>query len=173
MNTAGSNSSGAGGKGGAGSGGASAGSGGSAAMGGNAGSGGSNVARDAGSGPPHMVADCNGLGAVGMWEAITPPGVTNVLNILVDPVHAGTVYVGTSKTGIFRSTNCGKDWVKINTGAGAAAIDSGGQWTMAIDPTNPNVLFAGSLYGSDPSLQKSTNGGVDWHWCLLREARSP
>jgi len=131
-------------------------------MGGNGGSGGSNVARDAGSGPPHMVADCNGLGAVGVWEAITPPGVTNVLNILVDPVHAGTVYVGTSKTGIFRSTNCGKDWTKIDTGTGAAAIDSGGQWTMAIDPTNPSVLFAGSLYGSDPSLQKSTNGGVDW-----------
>jgi hypothetical protein len=113
-------------------------------------------------GPPHMVADCNGLGAVGQWEMITPPNVTSVLNIVVDPVHAGTVYVGTSKSGIHRSTNCGKDWMKIDTGTGAAAIDSGGQWSMAIDYKNPNVLFAGSLYGSDPSLLKSTNGGVDW-----------
>jgi hypothetical protein len=170
MGTGGSDVSGTGGKGGTAPGtGGSAGKGGSsgsnAGNGGGGASGGSGAAPDGGGnigGPPHVVADCNGLASVGEWESITPPGVGSVLNIVVDPVHAGTVFAGTANKGIYRSTNCGKDWIKIDTGAGSAAIDSGGQWSMAIDPKNPNVLFAGSLYGSDPSLLKSTNGGVDW-----------
>jgi hypothetical protein len=168
IGAAGTSSAGGAGKATTGGAGGSTGAGGSPGKGGSGGTGGNGgnvVTTDGGvvdPGPPHMVADCNGLAPVGEWEAITPPNVKTVLNIVVDPVHAGTVYVGTSQKGIFRSTNCGKDWIKIDTGAGAAALDSGGQWTMAIDFKNPNVLFAGSLYGSDPSLLKSTNGGVDW-----------
>jgi hypothetical protein len=85
-----------------------------------------------------------------------------ILNVLSDPVHAGTVYIGTDKQGIHKSTDCGATWVKVNTGRNGAAMDSGQQWSMAIDPVEPNVIFSGALYGTDLGLLKSTNGGVDW-----------
>jgi hypothetical protein len=145
--------------------GGSMGAGGTTANGGATGSGGATGTGGAvnnDGGPPHVVGACNGLGAVNQWENITPTSVKTALSIAADPVHAGTVYTGTAGTGIHRSTDCGATFTKVNTGTGGDVIDSGGQWSMVIDPVEPNVLFAGSLYGSDPSLQKSTNGGVDW-----------
>lgn len=71
----------------------------------------------------------------------------------------GTIYAGTSKEGMLRSSNAGQDWVEINTGLGAALIydidfnaadeifiatnngiftstDDGDNWTpLTIDPT--------------------------------------
>jgi hypothetical protein len=52
--------------------------------------------------------------------------------------------------------------VKANTGARGDVLDSGTLWELEIDPVNSDVLYAGALYGSDASLQKSINGGVDW-----------
>ncbi|MEI9953268.1 MAG: hypothetical protein WDO74_30900 [Pseudomonadota bacterium] len=112
--------------------------------------------------PNPVVGDCKGLGEIDKFENITPPGVKQVLNVLVDPVNSGTIYVGTGLQGIFKSTDCGATYSKLNTGAMADAIDSGLQWSMQIDPVNPDVLYAGSLYGSDLTLLKSTNAGIDW-----------
>jgi photosystem II stability/assembly factor-like uncharacterized protein len=106
------------------------------------------------------------LGAVDVFEDITPPGVdlsgNGVTNVVVDPIHAGTLYVGTDHAGLQKSTNCGKDWTKVNTGNNGALLDTGIIWSMVIDFLNPDTIFAGSLYGQDNSLFKSTNGGVDW-----------
>ncbi|HEV8247890.1 MAG TPA: hypothetical protein VGP93_19080, partial [Polyangiaceae bacterium] len=111
----------------------------------------------------HIVADCDGLGAVDTWEQISPPEkLDGILSVLADPIHAGTIYLGTNGAGIFKSENCGAAWSKVNTGTGGSILDSGSQWSMAIDFVNPDVLYAGNLYGSDPSLFKSTNAGVDW-----------
>jgi hypothetical protein len=41
-------------------------------------------------------------------------------------------------------------------------LDSGDQWAMLIDPTNPDILYSNNGYGNDPTMYKSTNGGVDW-----------
>jgi hypothetical protein len=145
--------------------GGSTGTGGAKATGGSTGTGGSageGGVAGTGGGPPHVVGACDGLGSAGTWDDITPAAGMGVLHVLADPVNAGTVYLGTANKGVFKSTNCGAAWTKINTGRNAGVIDSGGQWSMEIDPVEPNVLYAGSLYGSDPSLQKSTNGGVDW-----------
>jgi hypothetical protein len=143
--------------------GASSTSGGSSGAGATAGSGGSG-----GEDPiPHDVADCDGLGAVDAWQEITPPDVdpssgVGTVSVIADPIHAGTIYVGTDKQGIWKSENCGADWVKINTGEHSDALDSGTQWELKLNPESPETLYAGSLYSSDNSLLKSTNGGVDW-----------
>ena len=117
-------------------------------------------------GPPHVVGTCNNLGAVDHFDDVTPPGSTanpsGVATVVVDPIHAGTLYVGTDKRGIFKSTNCGADWVKINTGKSAAVLDSGILYTVELDPIDPNLIYAASLYGSDSSLYQSKNGGVDF-----------
>jgi hypothetical protein len=134
------------------------------AAGGSSGTGGSS-----GSGGPHTVGKCDGLGPVGKWEKITPQALTKgPAAFAVDPLNAGTVYLGTGDScwdqhcdGVFKTTDCGSTWVKINTGRNGADLDKGDQWGFAIDPVDSQVLYATSGYGTN-GLYKSTNGGVDW-----------
>jgi hypothetical protein len=124
---------------------------------------------------------CNDLPAVGTWENITPiqlnagnwcvPGSASCSSgqlgtygtnaFVVDPINSGTVYLGTSSLGIWKTTNCGSTWVKINTGRGAYAIDQGRNWSMIIDPTNSQVLYTVTGYAG-AGFYKSIDGGVNW-----------
>jgi len=132
-------------------------------------------------GPPHVVGACDQLGTPGKWENITPAALhlerwcsRGAMNcppnpistygahaLAVDPVHAGTVYLGTDGLGFWKSLNCGKDWVKINTGTGQQELDSGRNWTIVVDPMNTEILYTTPGYGME-GLWKSVNGGVDW-----------
>jgi hypothetical protein len=135
------------------------------------------------------VGACNALPKAGTWQNITPaqlhgdkwctpqwndtcpaPGQTSASGnvatygtnaFVLDPNHAGTIYLGTSSLGLWKSTDCGSTWVHIDTGQNAAAIDAGRNWTMVLDPTDSNVLYTVAGYGPG-GIYKSTNGGVDW-----------
>lgn len=117
--------------------------------------------------PPHVVGKCDGLAKVGQWEEITPSGMIKdppyegALMGLVDPNNSGTVYVTTSANGIFKSTDCGSSWKKINTGRNGSQLDQGKIWSAVLDPAAPNTLYVITGYGP-AGLWKSTNGGVDW-----------
>jgi hypothetical protein len=113
----------------------------------------------------------SGVGAVGQWENITPPQLqigandVGIVSVAVDPHNPSVVFTSgtcSSGSGIYKSTDCGATWTKANTGRNAAAIDSGYQWQIVIDPTNDDVMYATNGYGSPASLFKSTNAGVDW-----------
>jgi photosystem II stability/assembly factor-like uncharacterized protein len=118
------------------------------------------------------VSNCAGLAAEGVFEEITPPDLqasTNVSGnaggsfaIAVDPVNLGTVYVGARNSKLWKTTDCGATWTHIATGKNGADIDRGMNWTLAIDPIDPNVVYTNSGYGSN-GLYKSPNGGVDWY----------
>ena len=138
---------------------------------------------DAGSGggggmqvkPPVKVNDCSGLAAPGVFEEITPPEVKAGMGIkmpdnqtqggpfamAVDPVNLGTIYSGTLFQGVWKSTDCGATFTKIATGTNAADVNRGMNWTLGIDPQEPNVVYTNSGYGSN-GLFKSTDGGVNW-----------
>lgn len=131
-----------------------------------------------GTGGTHVVGKCDALPAAGTWEAITPPGInldssfntpagTNygVGSFVLDPQHSGTVYVGSSAQGIYKTTDCGSTWIHVNTGRNGKTLDSGRQWTMQIDPVDPQVLYTNTGYGAS-GVWKSTNGGVDWDQIL-------
>jgi photosystem II stability/assembly factor-like uncharacterized protein len=113
-----------------------------------------------------MVGACDGLGQVDQLQDITPPEAdlsgNGIAQVVLDSVHAGTLFVGTDKRGLFKSTNCGASWSKVNVGRNGKILDSGTLWYVDIDPTDPSQIYASSLYGSDASLFKSKNGGVDW-----------
>jgi hypothetical protein len=137
-----------------------------------------------------VVGACNALPKAGTWEDITPaqlnannwctpawnatcpaPGATSSAGLLatygtdgfvVDPNNAGTIYLGTSSLGIWKSTDCGSSWTHVNTGQNGATLDSGRNWSMVIDPTDSNVLYTVAGYVSQAGVFKSTNGGVDW-----------
>jgi hypothetical protein len=121
--------------------------------------------------PEHHVADCGALPAPGTWENITPPEVWagfgqqqdyGAFAFVVDPVNSGTVYLGTARQKIWKSTDCGATWTHVNTGLNGDALDAGMQWTFVIDPTDSNVLYTNTGYGLGNGAYKSTNAGVDW-----------
>jgi photosystem II stability/assembly factor-like uncharacterized protein len=97
--------------------------------------------------------------------------------IVVDPTNpnrifaaaAGTVSTSVSQRGIYRSTDGGQSWQQVL----APPDDTTGGADIAIDPSNPNRVFAtlwdhhrnngARTYGGDGSgLYRSTNGGDTW-----------
>ena len=116
--------------------------------------------------PAKVVGDCSKLGPVDEFEDITPPGVLGqeygVTNVVADPVNLGTVYAGTDKKGLFKTTDCGSTWTKVNTGTNGDIIDTGLLWSMVIDFIDPKVIYTSAAYGMDLSLMKSVDGGVNW-----------
>ncbi len=84
--------------------------------------------------------------------------------LAVDPtsttVATATVYAAASNPGatprVFKTTNGGASWAAASTGIDAEWIVS-----LAIDPTNPQIVYAGAS-GNGEGTFKSTNGGQSW-----------
>jgi hypothetical protein len=107
-----------------------------------------------------------------VWEDISPPQVDNagptrlgpnfgLKALVINPKDPRVLYVGTDTQGIYKTTDCGSTWFKANTGANADKMSSGRNWSMVIDPVDPEVLYSCNGYG-ELGVFKSTNGGVDW-----------
>lgn len=121
--------------------------------------------------PPPVLGACDDLAEEGVFENVTPPEVEagfgqgqdggGAFALAVDPVNQGTVYLGTLFQRVWKTEDCGATWTHISTGRNGEAVDSGMNWTFAVDPIEPNVVYTNSGYGAN-SLFKSSNGGVDW-----------
>jgi hypothetical protein len=111
-----------------------------------------------------------------MDPAFNAAGNYGALSVMVDPVRPSDVYVAVCYQGLWKSTDYGLTWRKVNTGANSDKIDIG-RPSMAIDPNprrdpaTPPTFYSNSLYGAS-GLWKSTNGGVDWVdvWKSVRAA---
>jgi hypothetical protein len=118
-----------------------------------------------------MVGACDNLPAPGKWEDITPAEVKagfgksidyGTFAFGVDPVHLGTVYLGTLRQKMWKTTDCGRSWIHVTTGRNGSVIDPGMTWTFVIDP-DTDTLYSNAGYGNGSNGGfKSTNGGVDW-----------
>jgi len=88
--------------------------------------------------------------------------------VVLDPGYDGvsnrTVYIGAAQGGVWRSTDNGANWTPLTDDQPSLAMGA-----IAIDPTNPNIIYAGtgeahfsgdSYYGA--GLLKSTDGGATW-----------
>jgi len=125
--------------------------------------------------PPAKVNACDGLAAAGVFEEITPPMVKAGIGLktpdnqtkggpfamAVDPVNLGTLYSGTLFQGVWKSTDCGANWTEIASGTSAMDVNRGMNWTLAVDPQEPETVYTNSGYGSN-GLFKSSDGGVNW-----------
>jgi photosystem II stability/assembly factor-like uncharacterized protein len=91
----------------------------------------------------------------GAWEALTNGLPTNpeVHAILVDPNDANIVFAGT-QDGPYRSIDGGDRWKKLGFPDRNATI-----WTIAIHPTRPNVMYAGT---APIALYRSQDSGDTW-----------
>ncbi len=86
------------------------------------------------------------------WNAMNTglPDTPDVSVLAIDPLNPNTLYanaygyVGTNYYGgVFKSTDGGANWNAMNTGLPDTTYVSG----LAIDPLNPNILYAGT-YGA-------------------------
>ncbi|HKV34150.1 MAG TPA: hypothetical protein VJP89_07515 [Pyrinomonadaceae bacterium] len=110
------------------------------------------------------------------WKRIGLEDTRQIGRIRIHPRNPDLVYVAAlghvwgpnEQRGVFRSKDGGKTWEKIlSRGNKAGAID------LIIDPTNPNILYAGfwEVYrkpwtlesgGPGSGIFKSTDGGDTW-----------
>ena len=88
-----------------------------------------------------------------IWTSNGPNG-NSIVAIVIDPVTPSTLYVGTDRSGVFRSTNSGESWEAVNSSLGSLYIKA-----LAIDPHTPTTLYAGI---SDHGIFKSLNSGESW-----------
>jgi photosystem II stability/assembly factor-like uncharacterized protein len=89
----------------------------------------------------------------------------NVTGRITALVTAGeTIYVGTAQGGIWKTINEGKHWTPTSDNAISLAIGA-----LAMDPNNPEILYAGTGEGNFTGdsqyglgILKTTNGGKTW-----------
>lgn len=79
--------------------------------------------------------------------------------IVIDPSNPNTLYVNSS-TGLLKSTNSGTTWSNLSI----SSDDASGLETLAVDPGNSSILYAGKRNGL---VYKSVDGGI--HWSKLLE----
>jgi photosystem II stability/assembly factor-like uncharacterized protein len=114
------------------------------------------------------------------WEPLGPQPIANgntagarpvsgrISALALDPGYNGvtnrTVYLGAAQGGVWRSRDNGQTWTPITEDAPSQAVGS-----IAVDPTNPNLIYVGtgegnssgdSYYGA--GLLRSTDGGESW-----------
>jgi hypothetical protein len=90
------------------------------------------------------------------------------LGVVADPVRPSDLYAFICLQGVWKSTDFGLTWKKVNTGTKGAVLDTGLPWAAAIDPdsardaSTPPTLYTMNGYGSELGVFKSTDGGVNW-----------
>jgi photosystem II stability/assembly factor-like uncharacterized protein len=104
----------------------------------------------------------------GGWSSIGPGNAGGrIRSIIIHPTIPATIWVGSLGGGVWKTTNGGTSWSTTTDFMMANLVVA----CMAIDPTNPDVLYAGtgevvaSVFGD--TLQgngvfKTTNGGSTW-----------
>lgn len=92
------------------------------------------------------------------WVFSTTPGVINALAL--HPSNANIIFAGgvsnTNYAGkVLKSIDGGANWSDVSTGL---AQNYNMVYALVIDPTAPDIIYAGCLGG----VFKSTNGGLNW-----------
>ena len=94
----------------------------------------------------------------GTWTNRGPEGGT-IYCLTADSTRPGTLYAGTD-SGVYRTDDGGATWRASNAGIAVYRVQ-----TIAIDPTSPNTLLAGTITPdgvASVGIFKSTDAGATW-----------
>jgi photosystem II stability/assembly factor-like uncharacterized protein len=89
------------------------------------------------------------------WQDISRglPPAPQVRALLLHPRHPSVLFAGT-QLGVYRSDDRGEHWQPLGVPREGRDV-----WSLACDPSDPNVLFA----GFDPcAIERSDDGGAHW-----------
>ncbi|MBL8167193.1 MAG: putative Ig domain-containing protein [Acidobacteria bacterium] len=103
--------------------------------------------------------------ALGNWTSLGPGNIGGRTRaLLINPADANTMYAAGVAGGIWKTTNGGNSWTPMSDLLANIAINS-----MAMDPTNSNVIYAGTGEGffnvdsvRGNGIFKTTDGGTNW-----------
>ncbi len=110
------------------------------------------------------------------WQSKGLVNVGSIGKVLIDPINPNNMYVGsmgllyaqTINRGVYKSTDAGNTWTKT-----LFVSDKTGVIDMAINPINPNIIYAATwervrtpvnrIYsGPTSNIYKSIDAGVTW-----------
>ncbi|WP_455221011.1 hypothetical protein [Kaarinaea lacus] len=83
---------------------------------------------------------------------------TNIKDVAFIPGSTDIIYAATIHGGIYKSDNGGSSWSQSNAGIATRSNQSTDAYSVAVSPTNPDLLYSGTLFG----LYKSSNAGITW-----------
>ncbi len=102
------------------------------------------------------------------WYFTNYPGEFIVFNIVIDPTDNSVLYaseaggLGLGIGHVYKSTDYGETWQNVEDGFTIVAEYEeyiNGIFSLAIDPSNPQVLYAGTNH---TGVFKTENGGESW-----------
>lgn len=107
------------------------------------------------------------------WEFAGPFNIGGrITDIEVPEGSDATIYVGAATGGIFKTTDNGNNWMNVFLDATTLAIGD-----IALDPNNPNVVWAGTGEANASSqsvrgdgIYKSSDGGTTWQYTGLEKS---
>jgi photosystem II stability/assembly factor-like uncharacterized protein len=76
--------------------------------------------------------------------------------LLLDPKDPNAVFAG-AETGLFYSRDCGVTWSRVD-----CALNDYAVWKLAVAPSDPNTLYAGTGSPTRSALFRSRDGGKSW-----------
>lgn len=85
--------------------------------------------------------------------------------LVAHPTQAQTVFAG-GDTGVFVSRDGGARWERVGANGGAKSLPT--IWSLAIDPVDPETLFAGTR---PAAIYRSRDGGRQWEKLAVETAR--
>jgi photosystem II stability/assembly factor-like uncharacterized protein len=95
-----------------------------------------------------------------------------IADIAVNPIHTSTWYVAVGSGGLWKTTNSGTTWTPVFDEQPSYSIG-----TVALDPTNPEVVWVGTgenvsgrHVGWGDGVYKSMDGGKTWQQMGLRNS---
>jgi len=107
------------------------------------------------------------------WRMIGPFRAGKVNAVAGVPGNAGVYYFGADGGGVWKTTDGGAVWKPIFDKEAAAPIGA-----LALAPSNPNIIYAGTgvngIYsdiGSGNGIYKSTDAGETWQHSGLEDTR--
>lgn len=102
---------------------------------------------------PFIYSQGNGLD---IWTTTTE-SIGRVYGMVIDQNNPSTMYACGLDQGVFKTTDSGVSWTQINNGILNIQVQA-----LAICKNTPQVLYAGTNYGTNEGVYKSTDGGGSW-----------
>jgi photosystem II stability/assembly factor-like uncharacterized protein len=87
------------------------------------------------------------------WRSLLGLGHAQVVALVIDASSPSVLYAGMRRFGVYKSTDGGATWGAANSG-----VTAKNGWSLALDPGNPQRVYAGTETG----VFRSTDGAATW-----------